>query len=86
VSKSIKDKEDQATGGYRYRCDECKRTFRGYPKGIDRSNRSKRIRRLAAIAMVLRMSSREAADLFAKLGIPLSHTAVWWDGKELSIN
>jgi hypothetical protein len=83
VSKSIQDKDDQVTNGFRYRCDECKRTFRGYPQGVDRSNRSRRIRRLAAIAMALGMSSREAADLFTKLGIPLSHTTVWRDGREL---
>jgi hypothetical protein len=83
ISKSFTDKDDQVAGGYRYRCCECQRTFRGYPTEVDRSNQSKRIRRLAAIAIALGMSSREAADLFAKLGIPLSHTTIWRDGREL---
>jgi DNA-directed RNA polymerase subunit RPC12/RpoP len=83
VSKSITDTEDQVAGGYRYRCYECKRTFRGYPQGIDRSNQSKRIRRLAAIATALGMSSRDAADIFTEMGITLSHTTIWRDGKEL---
>jgi DNA-directed RNA polymerase subunit RPC12/RpoP len=83
ISKSVTDKGEQVTGGYRYRCCECQRTFRGYPAEVDRSNQSKRIRRLAAIAIALGMSSREAADLFAKLGITLSHTTIWRDGREL---
>jgi DNA-directed RNA polymerase subunit RPC12/RpoP len=83
VSKALIDKDGQVTGGYRYRCCECQRTFRGYPAEVDRSNQSKRIRRLAAIAIALGMSSREAADLFAKLGIQLSHTTIWRDGREL---
>lgn len=83
ISKSITDKKDHLAGGYRFRCDECKHTFRGYPQEIDRSSQSKRVRRLAAIAIALGMSSRDAADLFAKMGITLSHTTIWRDGREL---
>ena len=86
ISKSITDKKDHVAGGYRFRCDECKRTFRGYPQEIDRSSQSKRVRRLAAIAIALGMSSRDAADLFDNMGITLSHTTIWRDGRELLAN
>jgi hypothetical protein len=77
------DTEPSVARVYRYRCNDCNRTFRVYPAGIERSNFSLRVHRLAAIAWALGMSSRDVVEYFSKFGILLSHTTVWRDGQKL---
>jgi DNA-directed RNA polymerase subunit RPC12/RpoP len=41
VTKPVKDRRDIVAVLYRYRCQDCKRTFRDYPENIDRSNHAR---------------------------------------------
>lgn len=82
-SKTVTDTEPSVACVHRYRCNACNRTFRVYPAGVDRSSISHRVRRLAAIAWALGMSSRDVVEYFSQFDITLSHTTVWRDGQEL---
>ena len=83
TSKMVKDIEQSVVILHRYRCNDCERTFRVYPAGMDRSPLSHRVHRLAAIAWALGMSSRDVAAYFDQFGIHLSHATIWRDGQEL---
>lgn len=69
---------------YRYRCGECKRTFRDYPDDVDRSNHSQGIRRLAALLWALGLSFREIIRILDKYEITLSLTTIWRESQELT--
>lgn len=84
TSKAVQDIEDQQANLYRYRCLECSYTFRYYPRGIDRSAKTLRIRQLAGLACAMGMSSRDVAAVFGTLGVPLSHSTIWRDSQKFS--
>jgi len=69
---------------YRYRCQDCERTFRDYPEDIDRSNHARGIRRLAALLWALGMSYREIAKILGKNEINLSRSTIWREGQEVT--
>ena len=69
VTKPVVVRKDVTAILFRYRCKECDRTFRHYPTGIDRSNYSRDIRRLAALLWALGLSYREIVEIFNKLEI-----------------
>lgn len=69
---------------HRYRCTDCKRTFRSYPPGVDRVSRSRRIRTLAAITWALGLSLDSVVDVFRDLGLELSRTTIWRDGQNIA--
>jgi hypothetical protein len=83
VTKPVKDKTDLMAVFYRYRCRDCKKTFRDYPEGIGRSVHTRGIRQLAALLSALGLSYRNITDIFQDYGINLSHTTIWREGKEL---
>ncbi len=85
IAKNVQDIQQTSTEVHRFRCTECGRTFRQYPEGVDRSNQTIRLRKLAAIAWVMGLSSRDVVDVFSQLGIELSHMTVWREGRELTI-
>jgi hypothetical protein len=68
----------------RYRCTGCKRTFRHYPDGFDRSVNSQRLRKMAALVWIMGLSSRDVVDVFGELGVELSRMTVWREGRELA--
>lgn len=82
--KNILDINPTATDIHRYRCSDCRRTFRHYPQGVNRSAQSLRIRKMAALAWVMGVSSRDVVELFQILGIELSRMMVWREGRELA--
>jgi transposase-like protein len=84
VTKPIKDQRDLNIKIYRYRCETCKRTFRDYPEGVDRSEYSQGIRQLAALIWAVGYSYRNVIHLFKKYGIKLSRTTVWREGQALA--
>jgi transposase-like protein len=69
---------------YRYRCQDCKRTFRHYPKDVDRASHARRIRRLAALLWALGLSYREITELLKKYEITLSISTIWRESQEVS--
>jgi transposase len=81
--RSVCDIRQRVTEVHRYRCSACNHTFREYPRGVDQSNQTRRIRNLAALTWMLGLSSREVAGFFTRKGIPLSHMTVWRDGQKL---
>lgn len=84
VTKPIRDKEGFDVTIYRYRCEVCKRTFRDYPVGIDRSNYSLGTKQLAALIWAFGYSYRDIVDLFQKYEVTLSRSTVWREGQTLA--
>jgi len=83
VTKPVKDPQDLTTVIYRYRCEDCERTFRDYPDGVDRSDYTSGIRKLAALIWALGLSYRDIINIFDDIGIKLSRSTVWREGQEL---
>jgi len=67
----------------RFYCSNCNRTFRYYPQGVDRSQLSVRIRRLAALLWVMDVSTRDVEEIFEILGININRMTVWREGQKL---
>ncbi|MGD2159245.1 MAG: hypothetical protein PVG32_20380, partial [Anaerolineales bacterium] len=84
VTRSVKDQRDLRAVIYRYRCWECKRTFRDYPESVDGSYYTLRIRQLAALIQTLGLSYRDVATLFSKLGVNLSRMTIWRESQALA--
>jgi hypothetical protein len=79
----VQDTSYQLSTIYRFHCSACGHIFPHYPSNIDHTSLSPRIRELALLAWALGLSSREVAQVFAGLGIELSHMTVWRDGHKL---
>jgi hypothetical protein len=68
----------------RYYCNYCHSTFRYYPRGIDKSKYSERVRRLAALFWLMGLSVRNVIEVFSELGVSLDRMAVWREGQKLT--
>jgi len=68
---------------FRYYCVDCNRTFRYYPIGVDRSQSSQRIRRLAALLWLMDISTRDVEEIFENLGASINRMTVWREGQKL---
>ena len=68
---------------FRFFCVDCNRTFRYYPQGIDRSQLTVRIRRLAALLWLMDLSTRDVEDIFDALGVSINRMTVWREGQKL---
>ena len=66
----------------RYRCCQCRHTFRHYPEGVDQAQQSQRLRRLAALCWVLGLSFRGIAGVFTVFGVGISRMTAWRDEQE----
>jgi DNA-directed RNA polymerase subunit RPC12/RpoP len=75
--------EDVPTNGsnYRYRCENCRRTFRYDSLETTRDLAKQLVRNIAGIAWALGMSSRSVVNSFSRLGYPLSRMTVWREGQ-----
>jgi transposase-like protein len=82
--KNLQDVQLGYTEVHRFRCSNCERTFRHYPQGVDRSIQSQRLRKVAALAWVIGLSSRHVVQKFKLLGIELSRMTVWREGREFA--
>lgn len=82
VSKPVRDNRHRTVSVYRYRCCQCRRTFRHYPQGVDQSDQTQRMRKLAAIMWVLGLSLRGTCVALAAFGVRLSHMSIWRDLQE----
>lgn len=81
VTKPIRDGKPVDIKIFRYRCETCHRTFRYYPKGVDRSDYPQSTRQLAALIWALGYSYRDVVNLFNELGVNLSRSTVWREGQ-----
>lgn len=82
--RSLQDIHQTTAEVHRYRCSDCKRTFRHYPPGMDRGIQSLRLRRMAAVSWVMGLSSQDIVELFKDLGVELSRMTIWRDGRDLA--
>lgn len=83
TTRDVHDATTMVVRTYRYSCERCKRTFRFYPEGIDRSIHSVRIRRLAALIWLMDLSCRDVAEVFQDLGVNLNRMTIWREGVKL---
>ena len=83
AARDLQDTRPINTIVYRYYCNQCGRTFRHYPEGMDRSPLSIRIRRLAALIWVMDLSVRDVVDVFDELGVSMNRMTVWREGQKL---
>lgn len=81
ITKPVRDTHELEVEVHRYRCCDCGRTFRAYPEGVDRSERTKPVRQLAALAWALGLSLEEVVQVFDQFGVRLSRTTIWRDGQ-----
>src|SRR5437870_5210069 len=86
VSKPLRDTEGEEVQVYRYRCVECKHTFRHYPDGVDSADQSKRLRCLAAMAWSMGLSLRGVGTIFCAFGqgLGISRMSVWRAVQEMA--
>jgi len=82
--KPVRDTQIRAANVYRYRCSECRRTFRHYPKGLSRADQSVRMLQLAAIGWTLGLSLRGVSAILSAFGIALAHMTVWRDAQTMA--
>lgn len=80
--KSIRDPYLRQVIVSRYRCCQCRHTFRDYPEGVDQAQQSQRLRRLAALCWVLGLSYRGIAGVFVVFGVGISRMTAWRDEQE----
>lgn len=81
--KPVKDQFVEEVTARRYRCIECKRTFRHYPEGVTRADQTRRLSKLAAILWCFGMSYRQAAAVMKAFGVQLSRSSIWRDVQAL---
>ncbi len=83
ITKPVRDTHELEVEVHRYRCCDCSKTFRAYPEGVDRSERTLRLRRLAALTWALGLSLEEVVTVFDSFGMRLSRTTIWRDGQDM---
>jgi transposase-like protein len=77
VNKKIRDTVEDEVVAWRCQCVVCKRTFRVYPEGVDRSQTSLRVRGLAVMLYLLGLSYGAVSLALEALGIYQSKTQVY---------
>lgn len=77
--KAVKDTRIDQAIVYRYRCTDCRRTFRYYPAGVTAAHQSQRLVQFAALCWVLGLSLRGTSAILSAFPVALSHTSAWRD-------
>ncbi len=84
LTKPVKDHQVKQVVVHRYRCAQCRRTFRYYPKGVGRSDQSQRLTVLAAVAWALGLSTRAIEWLFEKFDARIGKSTALRDVRAVS--
>jgi transposase-like protein len=82
VEKAVKDVRVRKVKVYRYRCCQCKRTFRHYPEGSSRADQTERLRLLAVLLWKLGLSHRASSLILSGLHVLVSFMTIWRDVQE----
>lgn len=82
VSKPVKDIRVRNVKVYRYRCCQCKRTFRHYPEGNSRADQTERLRVFAILLWTLGLSHRASSLILSGLNVLVSFMTIWRDVQE----
>jgi len=77
VNKPVKDIRVRNVKVYRYRCCECKRTFRHHPEGNTRADQTERLRLFAVLLWTLGLSYRASSWILSNLKVLVSHMTIW---------
>ncbi|MCI0555745.1 MAG: transposase, partial [Anaerolineae bacterium] len=84
VNKPVKDIRVRNVKIHRYRCCECKRTFRHYPEGNTRADQTERLRLFVILLWTLGLSHRASSLILSGLKVGMSHMTIWRDVQEES--
>lgn len=84
VSKPVRDPQLEEVCVRRFRCSDCRHTFRHYPEGVGPADQSLRLQQLATICWVLGLSTRMVTGVLGAFGIQLCHMSVWRDVQGLA--
>jgi transposase-like protein len=79
VNKPVKDVRVRNVKVYRYRCCQCKRTFRHYPEGNSRADQTERLRLFAIVLWKLGLSHRASSLILSGLNVLVSFMMIWRD-------
>jgi hypothetical protein len=79
VNKPVKDVRVRNVKVYRYRCCQCKRTFRHYPQGNTKADQTERLRLFAVLLWTLGLSHRASSLILSGLKVTISHITIWRD-------
>lgn len=79
VTKSVIDPQVQVVLLQRYRCTNCRKTFRQYPQGISSADQTDRMRFLCALIWKIGASLRGTTGLLGIWQRPVCHMTVWRD-------
>ena len=82
VKKPVKDLRVRNVKVYRYRCCQCKRTFRHYPEGNSRADQTERLRVFAILLWSLGLSHRASSLILSGLNVLVSFMTIWRDVQE----
>lgn len=81
VRKPVKDTRCRNVHVYRYRCCQCRRTFRHYPGGTTRADQTERLRIFAVICWRLGLSYRGVSTILSGIGAFICAMTVWRDAQ-----
>lgn len=81
--KPVRDQFLQEVAVHRYRCTECRCTFRHYPEGVTRADQTGRLSKLAAIMWAFGLSYRQVEAIMGAFGVRLGRSSVWRDVQAL---
>ena len=79
VKKPVKDLRVRNVKVYRYRCCQCKRTFRHYPAGNTSADQTERLRLFAIVLWTLGLSHRASSFILSGLQVRVSFMTIWRD-------
>ena len=79
VNKPVKDVRVRNVKVYRYRCCQCKRTFRHYPEGNTSADQTERLRLFAILLWTLGLSHRASSLILSGLNVLVSFMTIWRD-------
>lgn len=77
LHKPLRDQHLTQVLVHRYRCVQCRHTFRHYPAGVTAADHSQRLVALLALVWAMGLSLRNTALVLSLLGMPTSFVSVW---------
>lgn len=77
VNKPVKDVHVRQVRVYRYKCCQCRRTFRHYPQGNSRADQTEGLRMLTVLLWALGLSHRSASLILGSLKASISFMTIW---------
>lgn len=79
VNKPVKDMQVRNVKVYRYRCCQCKRSFRHYPAGNSNADQTERLRLFAILLWTLGLSYRASSLILSGVQVLVSFMTIWRD-------